>query len=79
MTTQSCDIIATHKAPEIIYLVEVSRQPTPKSGYRVRYSMQSQAEAERWYRGINIGLGYKKRLVAVSPLWGRKVLARASS
>ena len=78
MTEQSCSI-ATSEAPPIQYLVEVSRQPTPKSGYRVRYSLQSMGTARFWYNGINIGLGYKKRLVAVSSLWGKRVLARASS
>lgn len=35
-----------------------------KSGaYRERYTLESQIEARRWYEGLNIHSGYKKRLI----------------
>lgn len=62
------------------YLVEISRRPGAKSGYKTKYILASEDRAWFYYRGINIGRGYKKRLVAVSEYWGvRRVLARTAS
>lgn len=49
-----------------------------KSGYTTRYSFKGNLhQAVLYYRGINIGKGYKKRLVMPDAI--RPVLARAFS
>ncbi len=60
---------------ETEFLVQIGRG---KSGYTTRYSFKGNLhQAVFYYRGINIGRGYKKRLVMPAAL--RKVLAREFS
>jgi hypothetical protein len=57
------------------FLVEIGRY---KSAYKVRWRFVGNIhEAVRYYRGLNIGLGYKKRLRA--PSFNKPVLARYAS
>lgn len=57
------------------FLVQVGRG---KGAYATRYSFKGElARAVFYYRGINIGRGYKKRLVMPAAI--RPVLARAFS
>lgn len=61
---------------QTVFLVEVGRGP--KGAYRSRYAITGNlAQAVTYYRGINIGNGYKKRLRA--PSFNKPVLARAFS
>lgn len=56
-----------------VFLVEVGRGE--KGAYRTRYSFTGNlAQAVMYYRAINIGCGYKKRLRA--PSFNKPVLAR---
>lgn len=58
------------------FLVQVGRYA--KGAYRTRYSFTGNlAQAVMYYRCINIGRGYKKRLVMVGG--NKPVLARAAS
>lgn len=67
--------IAYHKDTE--FLVQVGRGP--KGSYRNRYSIKGNlAQAVMWYNGINIGNGYKKRLLMPSAS-RNPILARATS
>jgi hypothetical protein len=60
---------------ETLFLVEVGRN---RSSYATRYSFKGNlAQAVFYYRCINIGNGYKKRLRA--PSFNKPVLARAFS
>ena len=43
-----------------MYTIEVGKGP--KGSYRVRYSIDNPATAVFYYKCINIGNGYKKRL-----------------
>lgn len=57
------------------FLVQVGRG---KGKYQTKYSFKGElARAVMYYRGINIGNGYKKRLVM--PAANRPVLARGFS
>jgi hypothetical protein len=57
------------------FLVQVGRG---KSGYTTRFAFKGElARAVFYYRGINIGRGYKKRLVMPNAM--RPVLAREFS
>lgn len=61
---------------ETIFLVQVGRYA--KGKYLTRYSFKGNLEqAVFHYRCINIGLGYKKRLVMVGA--NKPVLAKAAS
>lgn len=60
-----------------VFLVQVSRGKNPKSSYTVRYRIVGNlAQAVSLYNCINIGLGYRKRLVMVggkpSPILARQ-------
>lgn len=44
----------------MMYLVQVGRF---KSAYKTRWAFESANQAILWYRGINTGNGYKKRLI----------------
>jgi hypothetical protein len=58
------------------FLVQVGRYA--KGAYRTRYSFTGNlAQAVFYFNGINIGRGYKKRLVA--PSFNKPLLARAFS
>jgi hypothetical protein len=46
----------------ICYKVQVGKG---KGSYKTRYTLYNQIQALRYYRGINIGNGYKKRFVEV--------------
>ena len=60
---------------ETEFLVQIGRG---RSAYETKYSFKGElARAVFYYRGINIGRGYKKRLVMPAAL--RKVLAREFS
>lgn len=80
------DYIAVHTATldgqQIAYcsktefLVQVGRGP--RGAYKTRYRFEGNlAQAVAYYRGINIGNGYKKRLLA--PSMNKPLLARAFS
>lgn len=43
--------------------VQVSKRPSEKSGYVDKYTFASEYQARFYYNSINIGRGYKKRLV----------------
>lgn len=62
----------------MFFKIEVSKSPRPKAGYETRYGTENETQARLLYKGINVGLGYKKRLVAID---GRKrtILAREAS
>lgn len=56
-----------------VFAVQVGRGP--KGSYFNRYSIVGDlARAVFWYRGINIGNGYKKRLIMIGA--NKPVLAR---
>lgn len=58
------------------FLVQVGRYA--KGAYRTRYTFTGNlAQAVFYFNGINIGRGYKKRLLA--PSMNKPVLARAAS
>ena len=58
------------------FLVQVGRGP--KGSYTTRYSfIGNLTQALMYYKSINIGRGYKKRLIA--PSMNRPLLARAFS
>ena len=57
------------------FLVQVGRH---RGSYQTRYSFTGDLhQAVRWYRGLNIGNGYKKRLLA--PEFNKPLLARQFS
>jgi hypothetical protein len=57
------------------FLVQVGKG---RGAYQTRYRFTGNlGQAVLWYRGINIGNGYKKRLYA--PSFNRKTLARQHS
>ena len=64
---------------ETKFLVQVGHGP--KGSYKTRYSFTDQDQASFYYVCINIGRGYKKRLVKVEGALGgaRQVLARDAS
>ena len=64
--------------PKTIWQVQVSRSPTTKSGYKNRFILDQAAQAIIYYHCINIGMGYKKRLIKIE---GSKklIVARATS
>lgn len=63
--------VAYHSETE--FLIQIGKGP--KGSYTTRYKVTgSLTEAVSWYNGINIGNGYKKRLVMAG-----RVLARAAS
>lgn len=49
---------------QTLWCVQVGRYS--KGAYKPRYSMHNAAQAMRYYHCINIGNGYKKRLLRVS-------------
>ena len=60
---------------ETEFLVQVGRH---QGAYKTRYRFQGNpSEACLYYRGINIGNGFKKRLLV--PSFNKPVLARAAS
>ena len=64
--------------PKTIWQVQVSRSPTTKSGYKNRFTLDQAAQAIFYYHCINIGRGYKKRLVKLENN-KRAIIARATS
>lgn len=78
--SEQVTVISTAEARPLVYWVETSRSKTAKSSYIRRMSTQSLEQAEFFYRCINLGNGYKKRLRVHAPSFGTtKVLRRASS
>lgn len=71
--------ITISSAPPLEFWVLCSKQPTEKSGYILRMSFAEEARARQYYTALNIGRGYKKKLVAYSSLWGKRTLERAFS
>lgn len=64
--------VAYHSETE--FLVQIGRYR--KGSYSTRYRIVGNlAQAVGWYNAINIGLGYKKRLIA--PSFNKPLLARA--
>lgn len=73
--TATLDGKAIAYADTTVFEAQVGRN---RSAYRTRYSFTGNlAQACAYYRAINIGLGYKKRLVMVGG--NKPVLARAAS
>jgi hypothetical protein len=63
---------------ETVFLIQIGRYY--KGSYKTRYTIKgSLPQAVRYYNGINIGRGYKKRLVMPSSPRNRGILARAFS
>jgi hypothetical protein len=60
--------------PRIIWQVQVSRSPTTKSAYKNRVTTDKASQAILYYHGINVGYGYKKRLIKIE---GKKRLVVA--
>ena len=77
--TKPQETISTIPAPSIEYWVQCSKQPNAKAGYITRRVAETEVCGWVWYNSLNIGYGYKKRLVAYSPIWGKKILARSAS
>lgn len=66
--------VAYHSETE--FLVQLGKGR--RGSYRTRYTFKgSLTQAVGWYNAINIGNGYKKRLIA--PSFNRPLLARAWS
>ena len=42
------------------FLIQIGRN---KSAYKTKYKFATLTQAHLWYRAINIGNGYKKRLI----------------
>ena len=59
-------------APKVIWRVQIGRYT--KGCYQTKYSMESAAQAIRYYHAINIGKGFKKRLLKIE---GKDVLVVA--
>jgi hypothetical protein len=59
--------IITAVARPIEFLVEVSARPGAKSEYKLKLMTTSEAQARLYYRGLNVGRGFKKRLRAYAP------------
>lgn len=58
---------------EQIFTIEITKRPTPKSGYGVWKSFERAAPAICIYwRGLNIGRGYRARLKRNGKVIGRK-------
>ena len=55
-----------------MYKVEVGRY---SGAYKPRYTFDSYNQAVMWFNGINVGRGYKKRLVEIDG-GKKKTLAR---
>jgi len=68
MTQQELDLTA----PKVIWRVQIGRYS--KGAYENKYSMESAAQAIRYYHCINIGKGFKKRLLKIE---GKDVLVVA--
>jgi hypothetical protein len=58
------------------FLVQVGKGS--KGSYTTRYSFDNFNEAWFWYKSINIGMGYKKRLVKIFEDGTRKTMTRSS-
>lgn len=43
-----------------MYFIQIGRY---KSAYKTRYATEKESQAYLLYKGLNIGYGYKKRLV----------------
>lgn len=69
----------------MVYRIQVGRGP--KGSYSTSYTMNTYDQAYAWYRGVNVGYGYKKRLIQKclndhhvgKDCFKLKVLARAAS
>ena len=64
--------------PKTIWQVQISKTPNSKSGYKNRFTLDKASQAIIYYHCINIGMGYKKRLIKIE---GSKklIVARATS
>lgn len=64
---------------ETKFLVQVGRGS--KGAYRTRYALTNQGQATFYYNCINIGNGYKKRLIRVDgrPGHAEQIIARSAS
>ena len=51
--------------PKTIWQVQISKTPNSKSGYKNRFTLDKASQAIFYYHGINIGRGYKKRLIKI--------------
>ena len=64
---------------ETEFVVQVSKSKNSKSGYETRYTIKGNlAQAVMYYSGINVGYGYRKRLLMPS-CSKNPVLARQAS
>ena len=64
--------------PKTIWQVQISKTPNSKSGYKNRFILDQAAQAIIYYHCINIGMGYKKRLIKIEGS-KRAIIARATS
>ena len=64
--------------PKTIWQVQISKTPNSKSGYKNRFTLDQAAQAIIYYHAINIGRGYKKRLIKIEGS-KRAIIARATS
>ena len=64
--------------PKTIWQVQISKTPNSKSGYKNRFILDQAAQAIIYYHCINIGMGYKKRLIKIEGST-RAIIARATS
>lgn len=71
-------MLLSDKKPTIYFKVQVTCRPTEKSKYETRYGTANETQARLLYRGINIGNGYRKRLVCFGP-GAPKILERHTS
>lgn len=57
----------------MIYTIEVTVCPTPKSAYRQRWAFDSEGQAALYWNGLNIGNGYRARIRCNGHTVARKV------
>lgn len=68
----------SYNPDETLFLIQVGKNA--KSHYVTKYSREVPSQAVAWYNAINIGLGWKKRLVMRNVQTGAtKTLTRATS
>ena len=60
---------------DTLYTIEVTKTNTPKSGYQTRWGNLASAQAAFYWRGLNIGNGYKARMRDMTT---KKIIARKS-
>lgn len=62
--------------PIVRCIIEVTRYPTPKSSYEYWCGSKPSAYVNIMWGGLNIGNGYKARLVTIDSDGKRRIVAR---